>query len=332
MAKENKIDEADLTRALHSRAFTIIVTILSVVAAMAVSSLYDVTPFAENRGIAFSAVGSYVTDPNVSLAVNIVLTVGIALFLVYANGALSIVKGFSFLFAALYMFASVSMPQAMSFFYGGTTLCLTTIVAAALLLSTYQQPTRTLEVFLAFFLLSLGACFHWGQLVIAAIFLVGCGQMMIFSPKTVVAALLGMATPLWILLGFGIVGIDDLTIPVSANTLPVDNPMRLSYVIAFAVYGAFLGVVFGILNVLKMLSADARTRSINGFMFLLTLTVIILAAADYCNMPVYLPLISCCGAIQTGQFFAMNITRRSYIPIVVICLVYVGFFVWGIRL
>ena len=332
MAKENKFDEADLTMALHSRAFTIIVTFFAVIAAVAVANIASIAPFAENCGIAFNAVGSFIPDHDTSLTINLILTVGIALFLVFANSKVSIVKGFSFLFAAIYMIATVAIPSAACYFYGGTTLCLTTILAAVLLITTFQKPKNTREVFLAFFLLSRGACFHWGQLVIAGIFLVGCGQMMIFRPATIIAAIFGLVTPLWILLGFGIVDLGDLTIPVSANTLPADNAEHLSYVLSFAAYSGFLAVIFGILNVLKVLSADTRTRSVNGFFFLLTLTVVILAAADYRNLPVYIPLINCCAAIQTGQFFAMNISRRSYIPIIIICLIYIGFFAWGIRI
>ena len=331
MSKGN-FDETDLTMMFHSRAFTVVATIIAVLVAIALSQIGGFVPFAENRGIAFNAIGSYISDADTSLIVSLVVTVGTALFLVYANGKYTLIRGFSFLFAAIFMIAMVCCPPAVCFFYGGATFCLLTMLAAVLLISVYQQPERTKEVFLAFFLLSLGACFHWGQLVIAAVFFAGCGQMMIFKPKVLLAAIFGLVTPLWILIGFGIVAPTDLVIPTSHVTLPIDNPTELSYILTFTAFSGFLCIVFGVLNILKFLSADTRTRSVNGFIFLLTLASVILAAADYANLPVYIPIINCFAALQTGQFFAVSIARRSYIPIIIVCLIYIALLVFGVTI
>lgn len=325
-----KFDEAQLTMMFHSRVFTIVVALVAFIVAIVMSNNWSFEPFAENRGIAFDAVGSYSHNSVLSFVGSCVITFGTALVLIFANGKFSIIKGFSFLFAALFLIAMMCCPPAMCFLYGGDTFCLLNIISATLLISAYQHPDNTKEVFLAFCLLSLGACFHWGQIVLIAVFVAGCGQMMIFKPRILIAAIFGIVTPLWILLGFGIISVDDLKIPTSLNTIPFDNPAEISYVLAYTAFSAFLCVVFGILNLLKFLSADTRTRSVNGFIFLLTLTAVILAAADYANLPIYIPFINCCAALQVGQFFTVTMTRRSYIPIIIICITYIALLIFGV--
>lgn len=156
--------------------------------------------------------GAWSTKWQVSLA-GLAMTLATAILLQLTNKRFNMLRSDSALTPCLFMTMSLALPTLA--IYPGTPsmLALTMVAGAHLLFTTFSDPYRRRRVFLLFATvtaLGMCNCVYWYYL---PVMLIGCGQMRIFSLKTLLAALLGIITPPWIALGSTLITIDDIEWP-----------------------------------------------------------------------------------------------------------------------
>ena len=81
------------------------------------------------------------------------------------------------------------------------------------------------------------------------VFLLACVQMQVFNGRTLVAALIGIITPWWILLGFGIISPADIHLPVITSIFSVIDLNDTFLLLISVGFTAFLIVMSLVLNV-----------------------------------------------------------------------------------
>ena len=194
-------------------------------------------------------------------------------------------------------------------------------MGSAPLLDAYQAPGHTRSIFLAFFIVACGVALTGvAQCAYLAAMLIGCAQMRVLRIRGFLAAIFGIVTPLWILWGFSIVSVADISLSDGApSVLDADSRQQFLLVGAYTAVTLLTAFGLGLFNMLKIYSYNARSRAYNGFFVILTLITAVMLLADIRHVYAYLPVLNMCVALQIGQFFNINRQRHSYLG--VFCLV-----------
>jgi hypothetical protein len=291
-----------------------------------------VIPITGSFGIGLPSPNNWLQTSITSLILNIVLCCGIVFLIVFLNKRFNLIHSTSVLFAWLFMVMQAAIPVISGQFYSGTILCAVVAVCAGILFSTFNNPGATRSVFIIFLLLSLGALTQYAYAVYIPIFLLGCVQMRIFTGRSLTAAILGIITPVWILTGFGILHPDNFSMPEFTSILSAIRNRELLHISVTTGVTLLLCLFSGAGCILRTYNYNSHGRSFNGFIYLVSISTIIMIFVNYINVTAYLPLLNCCTAYHTAHFFSINDHKLSYIGILTILAIYIGMYVWAILL
>ncbi len=308
----------DITRVLHSRTGGNIVIAASVAAI--VVAWYAGAPMYPGESIVCGWSG---------LLLGLVFTAMTAVVLQLVNKRFNMVRSDTALTPVLFMTMIVSLPPLGYSFGDGNVLALAMTAGAMMLFSTYADPAMRRRVFLLFCIVSALGMTCVVYFYYLPVLLVGCAQMRLLSLRTVLAALLGIITPPWIVIGGGLVSPDDIDMPgLSVPSMQVDSPVTVT-ILAVAAFTIIMGVAFTCANLIKVYSYNSRTRAMNGYYSLLFLATVLLTLIDFNNLSLYLPLLMAMVGYQACHFWAIrSASPRSWIGIVLFMAVYWGIYIW----
>ena len=288
-----------ITRFMHSRWVLFIMAAALVMEAAL--SFGHVAPAAGtvDRGIAFPSANLWIENARASMWVNTLLTLAVATLMVALNRTYNLLRTSTLLDASLF-----------------------------LLYSTYQSGYCRERIFLIFFMLSLATMTQYCYVVYIPVFIVGTAQMRIFNLKTLLATVMGLITPWFVLLGCGIVGFSELRFPdiagaVASFSLAANFPLIVAVVVSAAML-----VVGWCLNFPRMIAYNAHMRAYNGTLSVLSLVTLLALCFDFTNMAAYAPVAYMCAGFYIGRFFAATPSQRSYIPIITIFSLYTALLIW----
>lgn len=245
-----------------------------------------------------------------SLAINILTLAFIAFGICIINKVFNVTRDPSILFAAIFMVLSMSAPQVSAHFSSGTLLAIVQLACMYALFATFQDIKASHHIYFIFLLLGAGAFVSYVYLAFIPVYLTGCIQMRSLNLRTSVAAALGLATTTWILFGSGLIGPSQLAVPHIVTVFtPWKAPQPIGITLSTCLSIAVC-ITCGIGCAIRSYGYNSRARSFNGFIYLLTLTAIVLPLIDWGHAPCYLPLLNLCAAYQAGHLFAArnNIT------------------------
>lgn len=327
--------EESINRFLHSRYGLLLMLTLSAVAvaaAYASGSPAWLSGSAVRSPLGFDPAEWLPAAPGAALALAGGLNLLATLLLIYINKHYNVLRSMSLLFAGLFLVMEAATPT-LGMADGGMLLAIVVLAATVALYATFQQPQHTQQLFLSFCTVSAGALVDIACAPYLVALAMGCFQMRCTSPRCVVAALLGIATPWWIAWGFGGLDLAQLRAAVLlASPAAADGGAAVAHTLACVAATLLLGTGFGLFNLLKIYSYNARTRAYNGFIVVLAAVTMLLMVCDYGRLGAYLPLLNACAAIQMGHFFVINNRRRSYVAILCIVGLYAGLYAAGLLL
>lgn len=293
-----------------------------------------VVPIAGNLGWGLPSANIWLPFAPLSAAVNLGVCLAIALLTFYINRRFNVLRSLTSLGSTMFLIMQVALPAVLGQFYGGSLLALLVMLSVALLFSVYTDTCGQKRVFLIFCTLGAAAMTQIAYLFYVPVFWVGCMQMRIFGLRSFLASLLGLITPVWILLGFGIVEPQTLLqTPLSSLLTPawsMFDSADMVQAITTAGITIVLGVIFTVANLLKILSYNSRVRAFNGFFTILFGVTAIFMVLNFSNFTFYIPLLNVLVAYQIAHFFTYRRQRRTYIPLLFISLLYLGLFVWSV--
>lgn len=319
-----------VTRFMHSRMLLIIMAIAMVAVAVLWSRVAPVEAIAGDRGTLFPSANLWIASRDVSMWLNVALTLLSGALIVVLNRLYNLLRTTSLLDASLFFVMCMSTPGLLDCFNSGTLLCLCLLVCLLLLYSTYQQPRMRERIFLIFFILSTMAMTQYCYVVYMPVFIIGCVQMRIFSFKTLVAILCGVISPWLVVLGCGIVPIDGVHAPDIATVFGVFNIAENADIVIAAAVTTVVLVAGWVLNFPRMIAYNAHIRAYNGTMSVLALVTVLVVCIDFTNLLAYVPTLCMCSAFFIGRMFAANAAVRSYIAILSIIVVYLLLLIWKI--
>lgn len=251
--------------------------------------------------------------------------------MVFVNTTFNMLRSSSLLYLGIFATLTAASPIISTRVCSGMLVAIVVLVAMALFYSVYQRRrTCTKRVFLVFFLLSAGSMAQYAFLAYLPVFLAGCVQMRCFTFRSLLAALAGIAVPWWILWGFGLIDLSSISLPIYASVfsqLDGSDIAQLGAVIAATV---ITGLTLTLLNLYKVYSYNARSRSFTGLLVTVTIATILLSLIDFTNITAYLTLLNCCVAYQTALWFKINASNRGYIIVLTILAIYLTLYVWSL--
>lgn len=321
-----------LIRILESRVFAVM---LIVIAAGAMLAGVPDAPAAAVRdcGLGLPSPSEWFASPQVSLWVNfgaeLLALLGIALI----NRAFNLFRGLhggALLMGALYMFMQGATDMS-SRFSGGTLLALLVLVAVAALFSIYQRPDGNRRIFLVFALFGAGALTQYGFLPYLLVLMLGVVQMRVMSPRAIIAILAGIATPVWIMWGSGLVQLHPLPPDMFARLFDPGLLRADMLVAAAGVVALFGGFLTGMLDMVQIYARNAITRARFGLLASTGILTGILCIVDFGNIGFYLPLLNLTTAFFATLLFSLRprgAMGAGTVAVALLTLLFAALYVW----
>lgn len=321
-----------LTHLLHRRYATILMAMVTVCMAVWAHLQGDNIPDIGDRGLIFPSANLWFGNGTVSLAASVMCICGIAAMVNNLNKNYNLMRSLTSMWGTLFLALMCGTPVFMTGFYGGTLLCLVMCAALPLLYFCHDNKKATRRVFLLFTLLSAAALCQYAYLFFVPVFLVGLVQMRIWCGRTVLAALIGLVTPAWIVFGSGIADLSDINLPQFHSVFSAirgGESIQTFVTVGVTVLSSFF---FLTSNLMRMLGYNARFRAFNGVLALLLPVVTLLLFVDWLNFPVYVPLLTLLGAYQGAHYFTHRRYKHSYIAVLILISLYLALCLWSLAI
>ena len=316
-----------LTQYVHTRYFGVGVGMLAFIAACIYFIGGYCTEVLGEKGLALPSANEWISTPFVDFVAGIAgaaITATIMLFLCNVHNVL---RSISSLYMALYAFMQLATPDLYTQFYTGTLLAMVVPLCIFLLFSCYHEPDSTKLVFVIFLILSFLAATQYCFIFYIPAFLIGLGLMRILNIRSIIAALLGIITPWWILFGFGLINPTDVHMPTFASIFSIidyEETFMLLITIGVTVFIMFSCYM---LNLMKTIAYNAQARAINGTFSVVSLITVVSMCIDYHNIISYVPLLNFCAAKETTHYLSTHRADKSFIVVYFILAFYATMFV-----
>lgn len=269
--------------------------------------------------------------PELSCAVNLAILMATGLSMIAINRTFTLLRTLSVFFAAYFMFITCATPEVAGVFGPASVLAGVVIWCMGILFTLYHERRSDRRIFLIFCLLSAGTLYDWSFLFFVPPFFAGMVQMRILRFKKVIAAIVGLITPPWIVFGLGLMPLSQLRLPHIFFTPPsmlLETPGAWPF-LCTVLFTMATGVIFGLTSLLRILGFNARARAYNGFLAILGVYTGVLAIINFTALTTYVPLLNACVAMQVGHFFRATATRRGYIVILSLIAAYTALYFWA---
>ncbi|MCH4154866.1 MAG: hypothetical protein LKF31_01035 [Muribaculaceae bacterium] len=313
MAREDSIKHF-----LNGRYFVIITIVMLIGATLFSESLGCISGNTSSYGICFLSSNLWVGDRLTSVLLNLLLILLIAMLMGVLNKSFNFIRAVTYISSSMFFMLELANPYATSQLYSGTLMCLVVLIAVFIMFRSYDNNQAQHSIFIVFVLLGLCCMAQYAFIFMMPIFFIGFCQMRIMSLRGLLAMLLGVIAPFWILVGLGVVPITSFTFPKMVSVWSALSMPQISLLIIIEGVTAFIGIVLLLLNMNHIFNYRKQIRSYNGFFSVLMGGTIVMMAIDYRNLLTYVPLLNTCVAIQLGHFYTINTHSRRYILILVL--------------
>lgn len=274
------------------------------------------------------ASGIHIASPGSSATVNLLVIAAVGFLLWMLNRWYFITHSTSRIYIGLYALGVAVVPSLCTGLNSGTVMCAVLVYCVMLLYTLYQRPNGTRRVFFIFCMLSAGTIFDYAYVGYALPMILACGQMRCMSLRTILAAAIGLAVPVWIGWGFDLFSLDALrapTITFPSAALLSAWPVALRVMIPGA---AIFTIVLTLVNTVTIYGHNAKTRANNGVLALLSLWTAIAPAFDFAHAASYLPVMLTMLALQTALCLSLRSNRSGYLAVAACILLYLACGIW----
>ncbi|MBR5101900.1 MAG: hypothetical protein IK092_02105 [Muribaculaceae bacterium] len=318
------INEEKINDFLNGRSTAIWTGVLAFVTAFVALPLARVT--SASNGTLFDIPDYLSSHPHLSFLLNMGALVGIAALTATLNKRFNFVRSFTFVFSTAFLLLELANPLVSTRFFAGTVLCLVLVLSTFVLFASYQRKNSAQRrIFITFTSLSVCCLFQYAFAFVIVAFFFGFLQMRAMNFKGVLAMLMGIVVPYWILMGTGIVPPQQFLDPPYITVWDNLNDPHAQLVLGTTVATAFLGIALMLLNMITFLNYRLQVRVYNSFFMIMTIIAIIAMGADYRNMLLYVPVLNLCVAIQVAHTFTIQIAHvRRYLILLILAAACVG--------
>ncbi|MCH5215396.1 MAG: hypothetical protein J1F10_00535 [Muribaculaceae bacterium] len=260
-------------------------------------------------------------DGTPGIILNYIGLVLIGVLMLMLNKQYLFLGNMSSLFVSLFLIFEMAIPAV------GIQFCYCTYVVLILmfliikLFSTYNNTENHIGVFLIFATLSTLATIEISAIYAMPLFVIGLWQFRSISLRSGVAAILGILTPYWIILGLNIYPFDSLEFPTPTPIWELDS---LPYWLPSSIFVLFTAIVSLAMNFFTLMKYKLRTRMYNSFIIFTLLWSIIMIIIDCSNAAVYVTILMACASMQISHLYSVSSAKRRYIPLFLLIALSIG--------
>lgn len=191
---------------------------------------------------------------------------------------------------------------------------LANVVCLAMLFGCYDKRNSTQELCIIATILSSGSMIQYAFIFMLPVYLIAAATLKCLRFKSFIAYLLGIAAPYWIVVGLGIVSLDDFAMPSMTNLFNGFTSRHTLLVGGINIgFTLLLSLVLALGNMVRLFAGNTQRRLYNHVINMLGLVCLLCMIFDADNMVVYMCTFYMIAAIQLGNLFALrSIHRRGW--------------------
>ncbi|MBD5196458.1 MAG: hypothetical protein HDS89_03280 [Bacteroidales bacterium] len=259
---------------------------------------------------------------------NLVLLVVLGIALQFFNKTYNFISSSDTVFPAAFIFLCGSNPWISGLLTSSLILMGANLLCLNLLFNCYRSPKGQVELFTVGVLLALGSMTEYGFIFMIPVYLLIAATLKCLHFKSFIAYLMGLITPYWIGIGFGIIPLDILSYP-SITNLFEDFATKQSLLIGL-LNGAvtiLMLVILVLSNAVKLYAGNTRRRLMNNSLVILGFAVSICMICDADNITAYFATLYFVVAAQLANFFVLhNVRHPGTLIFVFVALYLVAYF------
>lgn len=320
--------EYQINRFLEGQGFNVVTMIVFIALAVAGCVLTGFPVSADDSGLCLPSGNLWLQGGTLSMTINAACIVAVGYLFKHLNRLHGFIRADASIALSAFLMLESATPAVNGVLFEGTIMLVVVAVSAYILFDSYQQRVSQRSIFMVFALLGGYAMFQFSALYLVLVFFLGFVQMRVMRLRGLIAMMLGLFTPYWILYGFGVISYADFkTAVINDSWQPGGMEWRLVGTCAVTAL-ATLSLLMS--NMMRIISYNAKRRACNGFFSVLTVTTIVMMCFDYRDIHIYLPVLNLCLAVQVGHSFTISGSDRKYIPILLLLMACAGMCIFNI--
>lgn len=318
------MNEDSLNKFVNSR-YCFILLLITALGASFAMSFAGMRSATGSDGLFFASPDTWLAPGLLSWITNALCIGTTCLILLLLNKTFAFVREYTVIYASLFVVMTWTNPAVSASLNSSTIMAMVLSMSAYILFSRFQQPDKRSAIFLIVLILASCSMFCYSFLLFIPLFAIGFFQMQIFRFKGFLALLAGMVVPATVAWAFGLIDLTSFRFPYLG--LPDEGVHSVFSNLRFLhlLYTVALGTVFGLSNILTLMSYRLQLRAYNGFLDLMAIFALIGLLLDIQNAATYIVPINMLVAFQAAHFFTINRFRRSYLVFAVIVAIDLAF-------
>lgn len=259
-----------------------------------------------------------------STAAAALLTAGCAIALWVLNKRYCILPGPGAIYSAILFIGCGAYTCTGAGLRSGIIVAATVIACIFILFSLYGRRNATQGCMLLFSLLSWGSMAQSACLMLMPVFLLGTMIIGVCRGRELLASLLGIVAPYWIVIGTGIAtpGQLQLSMPEYITSISCEATELIWIFTTCALTGLLL-LMLMLYNALHMHSSGVMMRSFHSFINMLGCACICLMLVDSGRLMAYIPTTLICLGLTATHSFELSRSPRAWILPLSIAIMYI---------
>ena len=276
--------------------------------------IMDNTQLSGNQGLCLPSPNLWNINPIIGFVLNI-MTIGLCgLILILINKEFNIVRSHTVIFTSSFFVITGCNPWLTGNLNSASIFALLMLVCIHILFKLYGIRNATSGIFMLFSTLAFGTMIQYAFVLMIPIFMIGAMYMNVLRMKEFTAACMGIIAPYWIMLGFGIIDLDDISLPTLTNLFNNLTPSaNILWLLIIVGYTFLIALFLAFVNASKVFATGSQIRAYNSFINLLGITLAWYMVFDYTNILVYVTTFNLITGLQIAHFFGQNKINYGYI-------------------
>ncbi len=310
--------EEKLNDFLNGKRFLLLAWLAMFISAIVAAKSGEVVQQADGNGLFFDISSSYVGAPMLSMFINVALVTAIGVLMLMLNKVFSFVRSVTDTLASTFFLLTMANPLTNCAFNAGTALTLVLALGAFYAFSSYNDKHAQHSIFLTFFIITMCVMFQWAFVVLIPAFFIGFCYMRTMNWRSLVATLLGIFVPFWIVVGMGIASPADFKLPsTTASWAPLDKGQLNAMIVAVCVT-AVATLTITTLNLYTIINYRLQLRVYNMFFMVASVLTIVAMLLNYHEIHIYMPILNLCLAVQLAHAFTTSKFTQRYVYILLL--------------
>ncbi len=256
-----------------------------------------------------------------------VLMLAVVVMMYYINRRFNILRTTRIMYAGIFMLMAAAAPLPPSTAVMSALLALVILLSMSMLYGLYNRPRHRRRVFLIGAMLGTAVILERASILYLPVLIAGLVQMRLLHARSLAALLIGVLTPAWIL--WAVFDADFVfTLPLwtespveFASTPAMWKPLAATAITLIA------GFFMGSMVIIKVMTLNARSRALNGYLALLGISTAVFTLVNYENIYFYMTLLNATVAFQVAHFFRLIRVRTGYISVTLLILAYIAVYI-----